>query len=420
MWQVRPRLRTHLSVPNMDPQSDRVHHVNTGAGIACEVSIVMPCLNEAETLERCIRKAQTWLTASNIAGEVIVADNGSNDGSPEIARRCGARVIEVRQRGYGVALYYGSRAANGRYIVMGDSDDSYDFSNLSPFMLQLRSGCDLVMGNRFAGGIEPGAMPWKNQHIGNPGLSTLGRLMFKCPARDFLCGLRGYTRQAFERMDLRTTGMEFGSEMIIKATLLGMRIAEVPTTLRPDGRSRPPHLKPWRDGWRNLRFMLLYSPRWLFFYPGLALASIGLLAGGWLATGPKRVGHATVDVHTMLYASVAVLLGYQSILFSVFTKVFAVNHGLLPRSRGVGRLLERVRLEAGLGIGAVLVAIGLTGSLFAFLNWRAGGFGPLSFESTLRRVIPYGLCMTVGAQTVFASFFLSVLKLGVRQFQESA
>jgi len=381
----------------------------------CDLSILMPCLDEAETLETCIQKARTWLDASHCDGEILVADNGSSDGSIDIARRCGARVVHVPVRGYGAALYAGSRAALGRFIIIGDADDSYDFSNLSAFIAELRAGHDLVMGNRFRGAIERGAMPWKNRYVGNPLLTSIGRLFFHSPARDFHCGLRGYTRDAFERMDLRTTGMEFASEMVIKATLLGMRITEVPTVLSPDGRSRAPHLRPWRDGWRHLRFMLLYSPRWLFLYPGMMLAAVGLLVGGWLLGGPRRVGEASLDVHTLLYAAVAVLLGYQAALFAVFARIFAMTHGLLPMQRRMERIFKHVTLETGLSLGLTLMGAGLVGSLIAFLDWRATGYGPLPVQRTLRVVIPADLAITLGAQTVFASFFLSVLGLGMRR-----
>jgi glycosyltransferase involved in cell wall biosynthesis len=383
----------------------------------CELSIVMPCLNEAETVETCIKKAQTWLESSHCDGEILVADNGSSDGSLEIAERCGARVIRVPMPGYGAALYFGSRAAVGRFIIVGDSDDSYDFSNLSPFLDQLREGTELVMGNRFSGGIKPGAMPWKNRYIGNPILSWVGRRFFHSPARDFHCGLRGYSRDAFERMDLRTTGMEFASEMVIKATLLRLRISEVPTVLSPDGRSRAPHLRPWRDGWRHLRFMLLYSPRWLFLYPGALLAAAGLLGGGWLLGGPRRVGPAALDVHTLLYAAVAVLLGYQAALFAVFARVFAMTHGLLPIHPRMERIFRHVNLETGLAVGLTMLMAGLAASLGAFLAWRSSGYGPLSVQHSLRLVIPAALSITVGTQTIFASFFLSVLGLGVRRIE---
>jgi glycosyltransferase involved in cell wall biosynthesis len=385
----------------------------------CMVSIVMPCLNEAETLERCIRKAQSWLASSGYTGEVVIADNGSTDGSLEIARRCEARVVHVKQRGYGAALYFGTLESRGRYVVMGDSDDSYDFSRLSPFIEQLHEGDDLVMGNRFRGGITPGAMPWKNRYIGNPVLTSIGRLLFHSPSRDFHCGLRAFSRDAFMRMDLRTTGMEFASEMVIKATLLGMRISEVPIVLHPDGRSRRPHLRPWRDGWRHLRFMLLYSPRWLFLYPGVLLLAIGTGIGAWLLGGPRRVGAATLDVHTLLYCAVAVLLGYQSILFAIFARIFAINHGLLPKPPLYNRVFERLKLETGIAVGLIAFMVGIAGSAASFLHWRASGYGPLDAERVLRATIPYGLAIVLGAQTIFASFFLSVLGLSVRELQTS-
>jgi glycosyltransferase involved in cell wall biosynthesis len=402
--------------------SPTISMVNSHIGQApkdggCELSIVMPCLNEAETLERCIRKAQGWLRVTGCHGEVIVADNGSADASVGIAERCGARVVHVAMRGYGAALYFGSCEAAGRFIIMGDADDSYDFANLSPFLERLRAGDDLVMGNRFRGVIEPGAMPWKNRYIGNPILSNIGRLFFRSPAGDFPCGLRGFTRAAFDRMDLRTTGMEFASEMVIKATLLKMQISEVPTRLSPDGRSRPPHLRPWRDGWRHLRFMFLYSPRWLFLYPGFLLSGVGLVTGLWLSVGARRVGAIVLDVHTLLFAAVAVLLGYQTILFAVFSRIFAVSHGLLPASARLERAFRYITLEGGLLVGLLLLVIGFGGSLAAFVHWRDAGYGPLSVQRTLRQVIPSALSMTIGVQTILASFFLSVLGLSVRPLQ---
>src|SRR3954470_11821138 len=289
-----------------------------------ELSILMPCLNEAETLAACIRKAQSYLERSGVSGEIIIGDNGSTDGSPEIARRCGARVIAIPLRGYGAALYGATQAACGQYCIMGDSDDSYDFTNLDGFLEKLRAGYDLVMGNRFTGEIKPGAMPWKNRYIGNPVLSAIGKTLFRSPAGDFHCGLRGYSKAAFRRMDLRTTGMEYASEMVIKATILNMRITEVPTTLSPDGRDRPPHLRPWRDGWRHLRFMLLYSPNWLFLLPGLALMLLGAVVTGRLLIGPWRIGGVELDVHTLLYASFAIFVGFQITLFGIFYKVLAI------------------------------------------------------------------------------------------------
>jgi hypothetical protein len=373
----------------------------------------MPCLNEARTLEACIRKAQSFLASSGVRGEIVVGDNGSTDGSREIAAACGARVVDVPTRGYGAALFAATRASAGEFIIMGDSDDSYDFAGLMPFVQKLREGCDLVMGNRFAGGIAPGAMPWKNRFIGNPVLSGIGRLFFKPGVRDFHCGIRGYTRQAFERMNLRTTGMEFASEMVIKASLLKMRIAEVPTTLKPDGRDRPPHLRPWRDGWRHLRFMLLYSPRWLFLLPGLVLMAAGLATGAWLLPGERTVGGVTFDVHTLLFAAFAVIVGYQSVVFAVLSKVFGITEGLLPPDQRLERLFRVLTLEVGL-IGGTLLAIGgLAGSVWSLVSWGRQSFGPQSPSELLRLVIPSGLALAIGCQTIMASFFLSLL--GVRR-----
>jgi len=385
-----------------------------GAQERCELSIIMPCLNEAETIETCIRKAQGFLERSGVIGEVIVGDNGSTDASPDIARRCGARVVEVPLRGYGAALYYAALAARGAYIIMGDADDSYDFTDLTPFLEKLRAGCDLVMGNRFRGGIKPGAMPWKNRLIGNPVLSGIGRLFFHCPARDFHCGLRGFSTEAFKRMDLRTTGMEFASEMVIKATLLGMKIAEVPTTLSPDGRSRVPHLRPWRDGWRHLRFMLLYSPRWLFLYPGFALMLAGLAVGLWLLPGPRTIGSVTFDVHTMLLAAATVLIGFQSVAFAAFSKIYAVMMGLLPPSRALDRLFRVFTLEVGLSLGVLMMATGAGGALYGLVLWHGHAFGPMVPTQLLRILIPSSLLLSLGCQVVLSSFFLSVLGLNVR------
>ncbi|HSB20645.1 MAG TPA: glycosyltransferase family 2 protein [Anaeromyxobacteraceae bacterium] len=371
----------------------------------------MPCLDEAETLGDCIREARGFLDRHGVGGEIVVGDNGSSDGSREIALREGARLVDVPIRGYGAAVYHATLAARGRYVIMADSDRSYDFGDLLPFLERLRLGDDLVMGNRFRGGIEAGAMPWKNRHLGNPALSGVGRLLFGCPARDFHCGIRGYSAEAFRRMDIRTTGMELASEMVIKATLLGMRISEVPTRLRRDGRSRAPHLRPWRDGWRHLRFMLLYSPNWLFLYPGAALALAGLLLTAWLIPGPRRLGGVELDVHTLLYGALAVLIGVQAVGFAVFSKTFAAAEGLLPESRRQRTFHRWVTLEAGLAVGTLLALAGLAGSILAVLRWRAGSFGPLDPSRTLREVIPSVLAMVLGIQVLLSSFFLSVLRL---------
>ncbi len=376
-----------------------------------ELSIVMPCLNEAETLGVCIRKAQGFLREHRISGEIVVADNGSTDGSQGIAERLGARVVAVPTRGYGAALLGGIVQARGRYVIMSDADDSYDLAGLMPFVEKLREGCELVMGNRFRGGIRPGAMPPLHRYLGNPVLSATGRLFFHSPCGDLHCGLRGFDRQAILDLDLRTTGMEFASEMVVKATLHGLRATEVPTTLSPDGRSRPPHLRSWRDGWRHLRFMLLFSPRWLFLYPGAILMLVGFAVGVWLLPGPRRLGGAVFDVHTLLYAAVAIILGFQAISFALFTKIFAISEGLLPEDPRLSKLFRYVTLETGLLVGAALLALGVVGSIYGIDLWKVRAFGPLDPSRTLRVVIPAATALTVGAQTVFASFFLSVLGL---------
>lgn len=376
-----------------------------------EVSVVIPCLNEAETLAVCIRKALGCLSENVISGEVIVADNGSTDGSQAIAEAEGALVVSVEAKGYGNALMGGIEATRGRYVIMGDADDSYDFFALMPFIEKLREGNDLVMGNRFRGGIAPGAMPALHKYLGNPVLSGLGRLFFRCPVGDFHCGLRGFSREAIWRMKLQTTGMEFASEMVVKATLLGLRIAEVPTTLSPDGRSRPPHLRSWRDGWRHLRFMLLFSPGWLFLYPGLLLMIVGLGVGGWLLPEARQLGGATLDVNTLAYSALAVLLGFQSVLFAVFTRTFVSTQGLGPESRTLNKLYRYVTLETGLIVGGVLIVLGLTGSVSATFGWSEVDFGELNPSEVLRQVIPSVLAIALGFQIVLASFFLSVLGL---------
>ncbi|MGC8886189.1 MAG: glycosyltransferase family 2 protein [Verrucomicrobiia bacterium] len=374
-----------------------------------ELSIIMPCLNEAKTIGICIKKAQGFLEKYGIKGEIVIGDNGSTDGSKEIAKSLGARVVEVPIRGYGAALMGAINAARGKYIIMGDSDDSYDFTNLMPFLEKLREGYDLVMGNRFMGGIKPGAMPFLNKYLGNPVLSGLGRLFFKTNIGDFHCGIRGFAKEAVKKMDLQTTGMEFASEMVVKASLLNMRVCEVPTTLSPDGRGRPPHLRRWRDGWRHLRFMLLYSPRWLFLYPGLVLMIIGILTSAWLLPSPRKVGNLVFDIHTLLYGSFAILIGYQIILFAVFTKVFAIAEGLLPPDERMTRAFKYIKLETGLLVGSVLSVAGLAGSIYSVICWQKTGFGPLQPSEMLRMIIPSIIALMLGIQTIFSSFFLSVL-----------
>lgn len=381
---------------------------------AVEVTVVMPCLNEAETLEVCIRKARGFFERTGIAGEIVIADNGSTDGSQAIAEAAGARVVPVADRGYGSALRGGIAAARGRYVIMGDADDSYDFANLDPFVQKLREGHDLVMGNRFRGGVLPGAMPPLHRYLGNPVLTGIGRLFFRSPIGDFHCGLRGFAKEAYERMQVRTTGMEFASEMVVKATLLEMRIAEVPTTLKKDGRSRPPHLRSWRDGWRHLRFLLLYSPRWLFLYPGAALMTIGLLVGAWLLPQSRVVNGIGFDAQTLLYAGLAVLIGYQAVIFAFFTKVFAINAGLLPHDERIERFTRLISLETGLIVGGLLILFGLGASGFAVSVWAQTAFGGLDPSQTLRLIVPAGVALTLGCQTILSSFFLSVLAIGRR------
>ena len=375
-----------------------------------ELSVVMPCLNEAETLATCIDKALNFININGIDGEVVIADNGSTDGSQAIAVKHGARVVNVPAKGYGSALIGGIRAALGQYVIMGDADDSYDFVNLTPFVEQLRAGNDLVMGNRFRGGIKKNAMKALHKYLGNPVLTGIGRILFKSPCGDFHCGLRGFSRSSVLKMDLRTTGMEFASEMVVKATLHGMRIAEVPTVLSPDGRSRPPHLRSWRDGWRHLRFLMLYSPRWLFLYPGITAMVIGLVFFAWLLPGPQLIEGIQLDVHTLLYAALAIIGGFQAVVFSFFTKVFAISEGLLPEDPNI-RSLESFSLEKGLIAGLLLLIAGFAGSVAALGSWEHQAFGVLQPSETLRIVIPAVTSIALGFQTILSSLFLSVLQL---------
>ena len=374
-----------------------------------EVSIVMPYLNEAETLATCIQKAQKAIEKDAISAEIIVADNGSTDGSQGIANELGARLVPVTRKGYGSALIGGIEAARGEFVIMGDADDSYDFTAIAPLIAKLRDGCDLVVGNRFLGGIEPGAMPWSHRWIGNPVLTFISRIFFHTPVGDMHCGLRGFRKEAYERMKLRAIGMEFASEMVIKASLKGMRIAQVPVALRPDGRSRPPHLRTWRDGWRHLRFMLLFSPRWLFLLPGLALFTAGLLAGAALEVGPVKVGRFGFDISTLLLAGFCCLIGYQLVVFAVFTKVFAMREGFHPPNPGYSQMFRYVRLETGLALGLLMAVLGTAGLILAVLSWQVLGFGALDPRATMREVIPAAVLLTLGVQTIFASFFLSIL-----------
>jgi len=369
-----------------------------------ELTILMPCLNEAATVAACVDAAHQALRDFGVPGEVLVADNGSTDGSRELATAHGARVVPVAERGYGAALLAGIEAARGRYIVMGDADQSYDFGEAGRYLDKLREGYDLVMGNRFDGAIEPGAMPSLHRYLGNPVLSGLGRLFFGSPVGDFHSGMRGFRRDAMTGLHLRTTGMEFASEMIVRASLAKLRIGEVPTTLRPDRRGRPPHLRTWRDGWRHLRFLLLYSPRWLFLYPGALLALVGLVASAVLLPTPR--------VHTLVYAAMLVVIGFQTIVFAAFTKIFAINEGLLPPDRRLDRIFRVVTLEVGLILGVLMLAAGIAGSLYALAVWEQTAFGALDASSlAMRIVIVSSSAIALGVQVILSSFFFSILGL---------
>ena len=379
-----------------------------------ELTVVLPCLNEAETLAVCIRKAKASIAGLGIDGEVVIADNGSTDGSQDIARAEGARVVDVPIRGYGAALTAGIADAKGEFVIMGDADDSYDLSNLGPFVEALRGGADLVMGNRFAGGIEPGAMPALHRYLGNPVLTAVGRILFRSPVKDFHCGLRGFRREAILELDLRTTGMEFASEMVVKATLNKLNIVEVPTTLSPDGRSRAPHLRRWHDGWRHLRFLLLYSPRWLFLYPGMILFLVGLVFGGVLLAGPIQIGEHALDVSALVYAMAAVLIGFQAILFAAFSRAFVANEGLMPPSPGMQKAFKVLNLERGLIIGFLLLIVGVALAIYGFIHWGSSDFGALDARGAIRLAVPAATLSVLGFETIMGSFFLSVLGLSRR------
>jgi glycosyltransferase involved in cell wall biosynthesis len=378
-----------------------------------ELTVVMPCLNEAETVTTCVKKAVGFLERTGISGEVVVADNGSTDGSQALATAAGARVVDIAEKGYGNALMGGITAARGEFVIMGDSDDSYDFTNLMPFVAALRDGADLVMGNRFKGGIEPGAMPPLHKYLGNPVLSFIGRLFFRSPIGDFHCGLRGFRKDSVLELGLHATGMEFASEMVVKATLAGQRVTEVPTTLSRDGRSHPPHLRSWRDGWRHLRFLLLYSPRWLFFLPGLALLVLGLVIGGLVLPGPLHLGSVTFDVDTLVAASAMVVIGFQSVLFWLFTQVYAGAEGFLPAEPRVQRILGKLSLERGIIGGLLLGLAGVGGLIFSLLYWNNAGFHTLNYEHSLRIMVPSVTALIVSCQIVLGTFFLSIL--GIKQ-----
>jgi len=378
-----------------------------------ELTIVMPCLNEAETVAICVRKAVQFIADHGISGEVVLADNGSTDGSRQLAADAGARVVPVAERGYGSALMGGILAARGEYVIMGDADDSYDFTNLMPFVEELRKGADLVMGNRFKGGIAPGAMPPLHRYLGTPVLSFIGRLFFRSNIGDFNCGLRGFRRDSAVKLGLQATGMEFASEMIVKAALARQKISEVPTTLSKDGRSRPPHLNTWRDGWRHLRFLLLFSPRWLFFIPGLVLLVIGLGLGAAVALGPVTIGGVSLDVDTLVACGACVDIGFQAMLFWLFTQVYAGAEGFLPTEERVQSLLGKLSLERGLLTGAAVGAAGLVGLIFSLTYWQGQSFGHLNYEHALRLMVPSVTALVLSCQVILGTFFLSIL--GIKQ-----
>ena len=378
---------------------------------AIEVTVLMPCLNEVRTLGACIRNAQSFFERAGIRGEIVVADNGSSDGSQALSRELGARVVDVPVRGYGAALIAGINAAQGRFVIMGDSDDSYNFADLDAFVTQLRAGDELVMGNRFQGGIAAGAMPWHHRYIGNPVLSFIGRLFFKSPIGDFHCGLRGFQRDAIARLELTSQGMEFASEMVVKATLAGMRVSEVPTTLSPDGRGRPPHLRSFRDGWRHLRFLLLHCPRWLFFYPGIFLLVVGVALQIILIRGPLILGNVAFDVHTLLYAAAASVLGAQTVIFWILSNVAAVRIGVLPALPASLQWTTRTSLEYGLVGGAAIFLVGVTWAAVALQSWADVAFSAIDPARVMRSAIPSATLMILGVELFFASFFLSLLRL---------
>ncbi|MEO0916175.1 MAG: glycosyltransferase family 2 protein [Pseudomonadota bacterium] len=379
-----------------------------------ELTILMPCLNEAETLETCIVKANDYLKRSGVDGEVLIADNGSTDGSQDIAKGLGARVIDVPVKGYGAALGAGINAAKGRFVIMGDSDDSYDFSNLDPFVKELRDGADLVMGNRFKGGIEKDAMPPLHRYLGNPVLSAVGRIFYHTPVGDFHCGLRGFSREAILGLHLNTPGMEFASEMVIRATLFDLDIREVPTTLKPDGRSRPPHLRSWRDGWLHLKLLLTFAPYWLFYYPGLVMFWVGLVSFLALMLGPVVVGGITFDVATMILAGALLLTGFQMVCFYVLSRIFAVRFNLLPTSRRFERLRAKITVDNACILGGILLLIAMIATLSGVFSWGATGFGDLDARAIVRPTTLAVVCASLGVQSITTGFLASMLQQEIR------
>ncbi len=382
-----------------------------GDGAGIELTILMPCLNEARTLPLCIGKALGFLARSGVIGEVLVADNGSTDGSQALALAHGARVVEVAAKGYGSALIGGIRAARGRCVILADSDDSYDFGELDAFVARLRDGWHLVIGNRFAGGIRPGAMPFLHRYLGNPVLTTIGRVLYRSPCGDFHCGLRGFDRAAILGLDLRASGMEFASEMIVKAAVHGLRVTEVPTTLSPDGRDRAPHLRSWHDGWRHLRFLLLFSPRWLFFYPGAVMFGVGTLVMLRLVIGPVVIASVGFDINSLQYASAATVIGWQSMIFWVCAKVHGTIEGIVPPDPGFERVLGCMTLERSLLASLALFMVGLLLAIGSVADWGAGGFHALDPSHSMRLVIPAVTVMLAAVQSAYGAVFVTFLNI---------
>ena len=400
-----------MVVVPLKPQEGNVSHVSVEPS-SLDLTILMPCLNEAETIEVCVRKAMTWLSSSGLTGEVLVADNGSRDGSQAMAEALGARVVAVPEKGYGAALIGGIRAARGKYVIMGDADDSYDFSKLDAFVERLQDGAELVMGNRFKGGIEKGAMPPLHYWLGNPVLSFIGRLLFNIPVGDFHCGLRGFNRDSILGLGLKSPGMEFASEMVVKASLAKVRMEEVPTTLKPDGRSRPPHLKTWRDGWRHLRFLLLHSPKWVFIYPGLALVAIGLFGSILLAPGAVAITPSIqIDIHSLVVACFAVVIGAQLIMFGALARRYAMMEGVLPDASSFKKVLLGMELEPILRVAGVVLALGLLGAGFAVSRWAGAGFGPIVYNDVMRLLVISLTAVTVAIQIGAAGVLASMLNI---------
>ncbi|APH70161.1 dolichol-P-glucose synthetase [Aquibium oceanicum] len=379
---------------------------------ALELTVLMPCLNEAETLATCIDKAKAYLSRANIAGEVLIADNGSTDGSIEIAKAHGARVVHVPVRGYGAALRHGIENAHGKFVIMGDSDDSYDFSRLDPFVEKLREGYDFVIGNRFKGGIADGAMPFLHRYLGNPVLSFLGRLFFRSDIGDFHCGLRGFRREAINALGLKAPGMEFASEMVVRASLGKLRIAEVPTTLSPDGRSRPPHLRTWTDGWRHLRYLLLNSPKWLFVYPGAAILAFGALLTIVLLQGPVQVLPGVVlDTHSLIVGCMAMLVGASCLSFGVIARSYSATRGFLPVNPRLARVKAYATLERTLMGAGALALVGLTGLGYAVWQWAAADFGALEYNGMVRMLTVSCTLIALGLQLAFAAFLAALIDI---------